>query len=67
MNESKTNIGNGMPNKKIWRPSHYLKSNGAAKYVLGIGMVPKLYKGRVHVLAKVPKVLQSRADVEIAI
>ncbi len=48
--------------KKIWRPSHYLKSNGAAKYVLGIGMVPKVYKGRVHVLAKVPKVLQSKPE-----
>lgn len=48
--------------KKIWRPSHYLKSNGAAKYVLGIGMVPKLYKGRVHTLAKGHKVLQAKPD-----
>lgn len=44
--------------KTIWRPSHHLKSNGAAKYVLGLGMLPKLYKGRVHTLAKTPKVLK---------
>jgi len=48
--------------KKIWRPSHFLKANGAAKYVLGIGMVPKLYKGRVHILAKTHKVLQPRSE-----
>jgi hypothetical protein len=47
--------------KIIWRPSHRLKSNGAARYILGLGMLPKRFRGRVHVLAKMPRVLQQRS------
>jgi hypothetical protein len=53
-----TKAGKAEDRKTIWRPSHHLKSNGNAKYVLGLGMLPKLYKGRIHVLAKVSKVLK---------
>jgi hypothetical protein len=47
--------------RSVWRPSHHMKSNGEAKYVIGIGMLPKRYKGRVHALAKTHLVLQAKS------